>query len=358
MRRRRRLADTRVILVLGLASVALAWSTLARGASVWQQVASGTTTDLNGVWGSSADDVYVVGDGGVILHTTDRGKTWSLTSVASPSGARTTFNGVWGSGPTDVYAVGTEGTIVHSSDRGRTWQTQRAESASAPSSPKSTVLKSVWGSGPQDVYAVGSLDTQGVALRTKDGGRTWQPLDVKGVLVGVWGSSRHDVWMSLDTAGAYNSTDDGATWGLVGGGLTNQWTSLRVFGTSAFNVYLFGWSVVARTTDGGHSWTSEDSGATGLWGAGDTVFAVDGTGAIRRKPSGAPFIVHEIRRPMPGTRENLRLLGDRGWQQERAGAPGTGTWLRGVWGSSAEDVYAVGDAGTILHRVWSVGTAR
>ena len=27
-----------------------------------------TTANLNAVWGTSANDVYVVGDGGVILH--------------------------------------------------------------------------------------------------------------------------------------------------------------------------------------------------------------------------------------------------------------------------------------------------
>jgi hypothetical protein len=59
---------------------------------------SGITQTLNGVWGSGATDVFAVGAGGTILHSSDGGATGTLQA----SGTTQTLNGVWGSGPNDV----------------------------------------------------------------------------------------------------------------------------------------------------------------------------------------------------------------------------------------------------------------
>jgi photosystem II stability/assembly factor-like uncharacterized protein len=66
-----------------------------------------TKEGLNGVWGSSSSDVFVVGDGGTILHYD--GSAWS----AMNSGTEESFNGVWGSSSSDVFAVGSDGIILH-----------------------------------------------------------------------------------------------------------------------------------------------------------------------------------------------------------------------------------------------------
>ena len=68
-----------------------------------------TTRALFGVWGSGADDVYLVGGGGLVLHGTQRGAAWAQ----EPSGTDEDLLAVWGSGPGDVYAVGYAGTILH-----------------------------------------------------------------------------------------------------------------------------------------------------------------------------------------------------------------------------------------------------
>jgi len=36
--------------------------------TAWAPIPSGTEEGLNGVWGSSAEDVFVVGGSGTILH--------------------------------------------------------------------------------------------------------------------------------------------------------------------------------------------------------------------------------------------------------------------------------------------------
>jgi hypothetical protein len=70
-------------------------------------MSSGTTNRLNGVWGSSSTDVFVVGRFGMILHYD--GTSWSAMS----SGTTDSLLGVWGSSNTDVFAVGSSGTILH-----------------------------------------------------------------------------------------------------------------------------------------------------------------------------------------------------------------------------------------------------
>ena len=84
--------------------------------SVWWPMDTGTTNLLNGVWGSSATDVFAVGDNGAIMHYD--GTTWSTMS----SGTTNDLNAVWGNSATDVFAVGDNGTIVHYD--GTTWPSQ------------------------------------------------------------------------------------------------------------------------------------------------------------------------------------------------------------------------------------------
>ena len=61
--------------------------------------------DLNAIWGSSADDIFAVGDYGTILH--HDGIKWRVVDSLTTS----TLIGIWGSSSSDVFAVGLEGTI-------------------------------------------------------------------------------------------------------------------------------------------------------------------------------------------------------------------------------------------------------
>jgi hypothetical protein len=83
--------------------------------SSWSEMASGTTATLAGVWVGAPSDVFVVGGGddqngqplpGFILHYD--GSAWSPMPVAA-----TALWGIWGSSGADVFAVGDSGTILH-----------------------------------------------------------------------------------------------------------------------------------------------------------------------------------------------------------------------------------------------------
>ncbi|MBU1196232.1 MAG: hypothetical protein KKE62_17205 [Proteobacteria bacterium] len=77
----------------------------------WIKIPAGdipTTADLNGVYGNSADDFYIIGDNGTIVY--NKGQGFELVPTAEVTTEN--LNSIWGSDRTGIYAVGDNGTIV------------------------------------------------------------------------------------------------------------------------------------------------------------------------------------------------------------------------------------------------------
>lgn len=110
----------------------------------WEQLTVPTTTGLQGVWASSANEAFAVGSSGVLMR-------WRSSSgrVMEQRAPYPSFHGVWGSSSSDVWAVGSGGTIMHWD--GGSW-TQVA-------SPTTQELYGVSGTGPNDVWIVGAGGT-------------------------------------------------------------------------------------------------------------------------------------------------------------------------------------------------------
>ncbi len=73
----------------------------------WKQVADGVNKALNDVWVAGPNDVWLVGDGGRIMH----GGTGGLSLVES--GVTSGLFAIWGSSPEDIWAGGEGGAIIH-----------------------------------------------------------------------------------------------------------------------------------------------------------------------------------------------------------------------------------------------------
>ena len=129
-----------------------------------------------------------------------------LGGTAAPSDE--TMQGIWGSSTTDVYIVGNTGTVVHYN--GTTWATQDSET--------SRNLRGVWGSDNAHIWAVGASSaiqkyTGSWADQTRSDGRAE-------TLNGVWGSSATDVWIVGDRYRSgmtyyhtlLHTTNGGTTW--------------------------------------------------------------------------------------------------------------------------------------------------
>jgi hypothetical protein len=105
-------------------------------ANVWQ---------LLKVWGTSASNVYVVGQRGVVLHFD--GATWSEELV----GASDDLVSIWGSDPNHIVAVGGRGNGIVSAWNGSTWRT-----VSVAPTPG---LNGVWMRAPNVAHVVGEYGT-------------------------------------------------------------------------------------------------------------------------------------------------------------------------------------------------------
>lgn len=164
------------------------------------------TTSVYGIWGSSASDVWLVGDNAVyvkyqrgnILHGTPRkaedggiGNLDPLEWKGVDSQVNVVLRAVWGSSADDVWTVGDVGTVR---------RFQKGDVRFQPiTAPTYETLNGLWGSGPNDVWIVGDTGTilhwNGAELQSVP---AQFPIGRKPNLYGVWGSAPNDVWIVGD----------------------------------------------------------------------------------------------------------------------------------------------------------------
>ncbi len=147
-----------------------------------------------GIWAQAADDVWAVG-GEPVFGTTPfvmryDGQTWTqveLPPIVRPGVAA--FFKVWGSGPDDIYAVGQNGIILH-------WD---GASFTEMGAGISQDLIGIWGNAADDITVVGGRGTAEFAHF--DGtGWTRAPTSAFGGLNGVW-TRRPDVAHTVGVRG-------------------------------------------------------------------------------------------------------------------------------------------------------------
>jgi hypothetical protein len=275
-----------------------------------------TTSTLRGLWGSAADDVWTVGDGGTILHWD--GKAWSSRLK---SGTSNTLFAVWGSSRNNVWSVGAGGTIIHWN--GSTW--------SGFTSGTTRTLRAVWGSSAKDVWAVGDL---GTIVRWN--GSAWSCMTCAAIIMNrylfsIWGSSANNLWAAgQDEVQVALFHWDGNVWlemfmlGAAAGQTGGVW------GSSSDDVWAVGWGNPGIVHLNGSGWS----------------------GLISSSISGTQNALHAVW----GTSSNdLWVVGDAGTVLHGNGKEWSNvsktprSALNSVWGSSSKDVWAVGTNGTIIH---------
>jgi hypothetical protein len=224
---------------------------------------------------------------------------------------------VWGSSANDVWAVGSQGTILHWD--GSAW-------TSTPSGTKQTLF-AVKGTGPGDVWAVSSREivlhstgfAGGVATWTKAPpvAPTYAPYSPQvwneSLVLSIWARGPGDVWLGGEPypvlpEGERSPTD------------MNLWR-----GTTG--------------TDGATTWEHDNVAATvairGLWAiAPDDVWAVGSITGTSTKRAGRTF------------HTTGAASGPPAWTELDSQSTAE---LHAVWGSSTNDVWAVGESGTVRH---------
>jgi len=217
-----------------------------------------------GIWGSSANDVYAVGRSGSLVHSTGDG-TWTT----QPTGTASHLTGIWGSSATDIYVSVLANVILHSTGDG-TW-VHYGYTAGA-------TFDDVWGSGPSDIYVVGP----GVVHGTGNGAWQRPPQAVgDGSTFAVWGTSATNIYVATGVDSAmtrtiHHSTGDGvwrAETTPVGAHMQTIW------GADASHIFAGGGNMILFSTGDG-VWTAQLTIAdttevvVAIWGAGaDAVYA-------------------------------------------------------------------------------------
>lgn len=320
----------------------------------------GATGTFRSVWGTAASNVYAVGhrpgpnaaEQSVLLRNDGTG--WSTVLPAADS---TEYADVWGSGASDVYVVGhrlrsgggSTGMIWH-------WNGGGWTSTATPFDGPVRQLTAVWGSGSGDVWVLGrqqgGAGHQTVMLHSTDGGQTWNEStlgnvpDGEGHVLDVWGSGPSNIyavgWRTDAVTGWPRSLVmryNGTGWTASTRGDTLRLSG--VWGSGADNVYLVGWQertgpydergIVRRTVNGGASWTEQRFAGTFYQPRG--LFGIWGTSANDIYAVGGGPVMH---------------FNGAAWHEQ-----GSQSWprLRAVWGSSATNVLAVGEKGLIVHGV-------
>ena len=184
------------------------------------------------IWGSSGSDVYAVGaarcdpwgwdepEEPLMLHYDGHDwRTVALPPLSSPLGG---LQGVWGSSASDVFAVGYDNLILHYD--GTSWSRMQESTGMPP-------LLQVWGSSGKDVFAVGT----GGAILHYDG-QSWRDMPAPGgwggAISGIWGTSRTDVFAVGAGHGLMHY--DGASW--VATDLGPEMSDIWTMGGNAFAV--------------------------------------------------------------------------------------------------------------------------
>ena len=282
------------------------------------------TANLNGVWGTAANNVVVVGDSGTALRWD--GATWQ--QLQPPSGAAVPLYAVAGkAGVPAVSVAGGGGTVLQLT--GTTWK-QITNSSQANLRAAAIGL----GTSPS-TYFVGD---NGTALMLANNGNSVSQKNT-GTTTVLYGLSENP----------NGSKDDLYITGAISGG--------RGY---------------ARSWDGNGSFTDQMTGATNITG---NIYAMlcgvayhyaagDGGMIVRRSSASnnsgnwmvsASTTTQIVRGLWASADNNIYAVGDAGTILQFDGSAwnkvnsNTTTNLRAVWGSSFNNIYAVGEGGVVLH---------
>ncbi len=273
-----------IFLLLGLTAL----PRLADAQSTWRSIAD--SRPFLAVWMANSSEGWAVSTGGGLSHTTDGGEEWTPVD----SGVGVTLRGVWGSAANNVWAVGDGGTVIRWN--GTAWSPQPLTDITAD-------LQAIHGISASAVWAVGSGAT---ILHWNGSGWVSQttPPGVNDDLFGVWAAPNGTV-MAVGGRGRglrYN----GSSWSNNATGAGNGVTMQAVWGSAANSIWAVGTGGVIRFWNG-TGWNAQTSGTTAdlsaVQGANANAVWVAGAGGELRFFNGTNWLTQDA-----DTNQNLLTL--------------------------------------------------
>lgn len=212
-----------------------------------------TASTIYGVTFTDDRTCWAVGEGGVVLKSTDAGDTWSTVDTDY----RTTLWDIAFADPRHGWAVGDDGLILHTRDGGRKWSEQRSGTVSN--------LSAVDFPTPSRGWAVGY---DGIILETGNGGVDWRrrtDLEQRGMRAVHFTNANHGCIVGNDFI--FTTFDGGRSWSrftCTADSLDNVYLETIDFvgNDSGIAVGLYDrWGSLegyrALTIDGGQTWDEQ-----------------------------------------------------------------------------------------------------
>jgi photosystem II stability/assembly factor-like uncharacterized protein len=204
------------------------------------------SSTLTAVYFTDADHGWAVGQWGVILATADGGETWTLqrsdTSIDQP------LFSVYFKDARHGWAVGLWSLLLVTEDGGHAWK-----AAKLPPSPGASKadrnLFHIFADRSGTLFIAAE---QGLVLRSRDGGATWEYRRTgnKGSLWTGTSSADGTVFVGGLLGHLYRSRDGGDTWEALDSASTGSITSLVAAGDQVQGVGLDGFVISGASTAG------------------------------------------------------------------------------------------------------------
>jgi photosystem II stability/assembly factor-like uncharacterized protein len=217
----------------------------------WRGQASGTRAALRDVeFQADGQQGWAVGDGGIILATADGGESWTAQTSGTQADLRALqfqADGQHG------WAVGKGGTILETTDRGQSWRTQTVGAL--------VDLKAVqFQADGQHGWTVGD---GGTVLATTDGGGSWtaQTSGPRESLRALQFQADGKHGWTVGTGGTILATADGGeSWTAQTSGTKESLRALQFQADGQHGWAVGGGGTILATVDGGLNWAAQTSG--------------------------------------------------------------------------------------------------
>jgi photosystem II stability/assembly factor-like uncharacterized protein len=199
----------------------------------------------------SPEEIWISGDFGTLLHTTDGGATWTSTFLPEEKFgdgylADRLLNGIEFEGPDNGWVAGEFATGLRTVDGGKTW-TNRQEVVGAISD---IYLFDIGVSGENAVAG----GVGGVVLYTRDNGKIWTAKDAPttaGLFAAALRGNR--AILAGDRGEVVASRDHGETWFQPRRPKIFNWFAGAAFGDDGLALIVGERGAILRSTDGGDS---------------------------------------------------------------------------------------------------------
>jgi len=238
------------------------------GGVMWHSLNSGAGVEINDIEMFDSQRGLAVGINGYLLRTEDGGARWNVDRLKVTGVVLfrdENLNAIDIVDDQFAVTVGNDGVAYKTADGGVTWT-----SIGYPNLPGEFDISDAHFRTRDEGWVVGQDFDLGhfrTVYHTLDGGQTWtRPFDDTGSLVSVTFVGERG-WISTLGSRFLRSTDGGATWTegtLPNNALGFAPTTLDMqFASDGLTGYAVGWDgYVAKTTNGGVTWTLQNTGTT------------------------------------------------------------------------------------------------